>query len=475
MKSALIKPVILCGGSGTRLWPLSRKDFPKQFVPLIDNKSLLQLTFERMRAVSVNMLTVGAEEHRFLLQDAAESATVRASHILEPVGRNTAPAMAAAAILSNQDDLLLFAPADHYLPDTKGFADTIWQGISAALAGHIVAFGVSPSFPSTAYGYIGKGEILPDGHACKVIRFTEKPDPVAARDLMQSGHLWNTGILLVKAAVLLKALAKHAPDILESCRKACSNITADGSFIHLDGHEFSACRSESIDYAVLEKHDSVAVLPYSSAWSDVGSWNAMATLVFPDDEGNRLHGQAHALQASGTFIHAPHRPVVAVGTKNLFIVDSPDALLVADENHMEKIKDVVTYLHGLGLPQAIANRLSTRPWGAYETTDSGEGFRVKRITVKPGGKLSLQTHRQRAEHWIVVRGTAKVTRGIETFMVSENQSTFIPLGVRHRLENPGDTTLELIEVQSGSYLGEDDIVRFEDIYDRADAPLHKES
>jgi len=465
MSTPTILPVILCGGNGTRLWPLSRKSFPKQFVPLVDGKSLLQLTFERMRYLSDTVMTVGAEEHRFFLQEGAVAAQVKARHILEPVGRNTAPAMAVAALNAHDDDLLLFAPADHFIPDNQAFIDTVQKGISAAMAGNIVTFGVTPAFPSTAYGYIAKSAALPDGCAFKVDRFMEKPNSDTAQSLFLSGYLWNAGIFLVRADVLLEALAEHAPDILDSCRAATVKGD-DGLFTYLNDDAFKLCRSESIDYAVLEKHSAVAVVPFNNKWSDVGSWNAVADMDNTDSDGNSTHGQGHVLDAKNTFVHAPHRPVVALGTNDLLIVDTPDAVLVVAKTHVEQVKNVVLYLESRGVSQATVNRSVTRPWGMYDSMDCGERFQVKRITVKPGAKLSLQMHYQRAEHWIVVKGTAKVTREDETFLVTENQSTYIPLGKAHRLENPGKTPLELIEVQSGSYLGEDDIVRFEDSYGR---------
>ncbi|MDQ9169898.1 mannose-1-phosphate guanylyltransferase/mannose-6-phosphate isomerase [Oxalobacteraceae bacterium R-40] len=467
MSNSPITPVILCGGSGTRLWPLSRKAFPKQFVPLVDNKSLLQLTFERMRHVSNKVLTVAAEEHRFFLQEAAEAAKANVQHILEPVGRNTAPAMAIAALFVRPDDLLLFAPADHYIPDSEAFAATVQKGMTAAQAGNIVTFGIAPTFPSTAYGYIAQGLPLSGGQAFRVKRFVEKPDAATAQRLLLDEHLWNAGIFLVKAKVLLAALAEHAPDILKSCKEAVAAENDDGNFIRLNKEVFAACRSESIDYAVMEKHEAVAVVPYVGKWSDVGSWNAVAELSQADEDGNRIQGQGHLLHAKKTFVHASHRPVIALGTEDMIIVDTPDAVLVATSRYVEKVKDVVAQLERQNVAEATTHRRTVRPWGMYDSVDMGERFQVKRITVKPGAQLSLQMHHHRAEHWIVVKGTAKVTRGEETFLVTENQSTYIPLGTVHRLENPGKTALEMIEVQSGSYLGEDDIVRFEDTYGRA--------
>jgi len=462
-----IRPVVLCGGSGTRLWPLSRKALPKQFVPLVGSKSLLQLTLERLSALSKQVICVTAEEHRFLVQESMEAASIEGHEVLEPVARNTAAAMAAAALLVDADELLLFAPADHHVPDAQAFAATIQQGADAARAGHIVTFGVVPTFPSTAYGYIQPGAELPDAEGRQVARFVEKPAADRAQAmLLEGGYLWNAGIFLVRAGTLIEALREHAPDILAACQKAVAASSTDGSFIRLDRIAFEACRSESIDYAVLEKHDKVAVIPFAGAWSDVGSWNAVAGLQPADEAGNRASGRAVMLHAKNTFVHAPLRPVVALGTEDLVVVDTQDAVLVARADCVEQVKDVVALMTRDGHSEATEHRRVARPWGAYDSIDHGERFQVKRLTVKPGAKLSLQMHHHRAEHWVVVKGTAKVTRGDDTLLVQENESVYIPLGTVHRLENPGKVMLEVIEVQSGSYLGEDDIVRYEDTYGR---------
>lgn len=470
---AAICPIVLCGGSGTRLWPLSRKALPKQFVPLVGNKSLLQLTLERLAHIGTQVGCVASEEHRFLVQEAMDAAVVKGPQVLEPVGRNTAAAMAVAALLAAPDDLLLFAPADHHVPDADLFARTVRQGVEAAQAGYIVTFGVVPTFPSTAYGYIQPGADL-DGQAGRTVaRFVEKPPADRAQAMvLDGGYLWNAGIFLVRASTLIDALRTHAPDILASCQKAVAGRKPDGSFVRLDAAAFEACRSDSIDYAVLEKHDKVAVIPFAGAWSDVGSWNAVAQLQPADAGGNRASGHAVLLQASNTFVHAPVRPVVALGTEDLVIVDTQDAVLVARTDCVEQVKDVVALLTANGHSEATQHRRVARPWGAYDSVDNGERFQVKRLTVKPGAKLSLQMHHHRAEHWVVVKGTAKVTRGDETLLVQENESVYIPLGTVHRLENPGKVMLEVIEVQSGSYLGEDDIVRYEDTYGRV-APLQR--
>ena len=470
----LIIPVILCGGSGTRLWPLSRKSFPKQFVPLIDNKSLLQLTLERVAQVNGDstapeVICVAAEDHRFLVAEAMQSAKVKGSIILEPVARNTAPAMALAALQAQPQDLLLFCPSDHHIPDAQAFATMVQQGCHAARAGAIVTFGVVPSFPSTAYGYIEQGVPGGDG-SFGVARFIEKPHADKAQALILQGNvLWNAGIFLAQASTLLEALQQHAADILQSCQLAMAQAGQDQQFVRPEPAAFAACRYESIDYAVLERHEQVAVVPFAGAWSDVGSWNAVADLSPADEQGNRIDGHGLAVQSQRTYIHAPHRVVVALGTQDLLIIDTPDALLVVASSHAEQVKGVVAQLEARQSPQASLHRKVARPWGWYDSIDCGERFQVKRLTVRPGAKLSLQMHHHRAEHWIVVKGTALVTRGDEEILLSENQSTYIPLGVKHRLENPGKTDLEMIEVQSGSYLGEDDIVRFEDTYGRVAA------
>jgi mannose-1-phosphate guanylyltransferase/mannose-6-phosphate isomerase len=462
-----IHPVVLCGGSGTRLWPLSRKALPKQFAPLIDGKSLLQLTLERLRVLNDKITCVASDDHRFLVQEALDAAKVSGHQILEPMGRNTAAAMAVSALLAEPDDLLLFAPADHHIPDAEAFAKTVRAGVPAALSGQIVTFGIVPTFPSTAYGYIEAGAALEGSDGNSVKRFVEKPTADVAQSLLlKGGYFWNAGIFLVRAGTLIDALREQAPDILAACQKATDSTVPDGNFVRLNREAFAACRSESIDYAVLEKHKNIAVVKFEGAWSDVGSWNAVANLYPADDAGNRLNGKASALNARNTFVHAPLRPVVALGTEDLIIVDTQDAVLVASVAYAEQVKDVVAMLNREGRTEAIEHRRVARPWGAYDGVDSGERFQVKRLTVKPGAKLSLQMHHHRAEHWVVVKGTALVTRDDETVMVRENESVYIPLGTVHRLENPGKVMLEVIEVQSGAYLGEDDIVRYDDTYGR---------
>jgi len=396
--------------------------------------------------------------------------------LLEPAGRNTAAAMALAALQArgdgSADPLLLFCPADHHIPDAAAFAAMVQRGVPAAQAGAIVTFGVVPSFPSTAYGYIQQGAARVDG-SFSVARFIEKPKADSAQALLLQGDvLWNAGIFLTRASVLLAALGAHAADIMARCQAAMATAVTEPApgqgmcFVRPDREAFLACRSQSIDYAVMEHHRDVAVVPFVGQWSDVGSWNAVADLTPADEAGNRIDGQGHTLSARNTYIHAPERTVVALGTQDLLIIDTPDALLVAQRDHAEQVKDVVAHLENAKLPQATLHRRVARPWGWYDSLDTGERFQVKRIGVKPGASLSLQKHHHRAEHWIVVQGTAEVTKGNEVFLLSENQSTYIPIGEVHRLRNPGKLDLEMIEVQSGSYLGEDDIVRLEDNYGR---------
>lgn len=473
MENLPITPVILCGGSGTRLWPLSRKSFPKQFVPLIDNKSLLQLTLERVsrfardEASSAScIICVAAEEHRFLVSDAMHAASLSGTIILEPAARNTAAAMALAALAARPEDLLLFCPADHHIPDASAFAAIVEQGMIAANGGAIVTFGIVPSFPSSAYGYIRQGQARTD-QSHEVVQFIEKPTVEIAQALILQGDvLWNAGIFLVRASVLLESLRKHASDILEGCEQAMHSATGDAMFLRPDADAFVSCRPESIDYAVMEHEHNIAVVPFDGAWSDVGSWNAVSELAVADGRGNRIDGQGLAMDADDTYIHAPERLVVALGTQGLMVIDTPDALLVAASSHCEQVKQLVSMLEKRQDPEAAIHRKVARPWGWYDSIDAGERFQVKRIVVKPGAALSLQKHHHRAEHWVVVKGTAEVTRGDETFLLTENQSTYIPIGQLHRLANTGKTLLEMIEIQTGSYLGEDDIVRFEDTYGR---------
>lgn len=483
----MITPVILSGGSGTRLWPLSRKDFPKQFVPLINNKSLFEHTLTRLTDAGFNtdqIITVAAEQHRFLVAEAMDHAGVKGIVILEQTPRNTAAAMALAAQLTAQytsrlaehqhqpSDLLLFCPADHHIPDAKSFVRTVHEGAEQARAGAIVTFGITPSYPATAYGYIEQGEQLA-GLARKVNRFIEKPAEGLAKSLVLSGdNLWNSGIFLVRADEILSALELHAPEILSRCVSAMASAESEAissaiEFIRPAAKPLDACPASSIDYAVMQSHDNSVVVPFEGQWSDVGSWDTLAALTEPDENENRIKGQGQAHHSSATYIHAPERPVIALGTNDLLIIDTADAVLVASRQYAEQVRAIVKELERNNIPEAVAHRKVARPWGWYDTVNKGENYRVKHIGVKPGASLSLQKHEHRTEHWIVVKGTAEVTRGDDVFTLAENQSIYIPKGEIHRLKNPGTSELEMIEVQSGEYLGEDDIIRLDDKYGRS--------
>ena len=471
-----IQAVILCGGSGTRLWPLSRKAYPKPFVPMVDNKCLLQLTIERLTTLNANgVWAVGAEDHRFLITECFSAAGCLGTVLLEPQARNTAAAIALAAVyagLDGQDPMMLFCPADHHIPNVEAFLQSVQRGVAAADAGYVVTLGVLPTHPSTAYGYIKTGSAFSE-HINLAQQFVEKPDATTATQLLLAGNcLWNAGIFLAKASVIREAMNAHAPDILSSCEQACAEsqteYTANNHrFVRPEAQAFERCRSESFDIAVMELNEKTAVVPFVGQWSDVGSWRAVADLHPADAAGNRVSGKGYLSHSINTFVCAPSRPVVALGVENLLIIDTPDALLVAHRDQAEAVKDVVSHLDQLGIEQAVMHRRVARPWGWYDTLETGARFQVKRIGVNPGASLSLQMHHHRAEHWIVVNGTAEVTCNDQVFLMTENQSTFIPLGATHRLKNPGLVELEMIEVQSGNYLGEDDIVRFEDTYGRA--------
>jgi len=462
-----IVPVILCGGSGKRLWPLSRESFPKQFVPIIKGKSLLELAFNRANAISSNgkIYTVASEKHRFLINDISLKANISCLNILEPIAKNTAPAMALAALNASKDDILVFLPSDHHIPDNKAFVQAVHDGIPSAECGSFVTFGITPSHPHTGYGYIRVES--PKKMIQKVHSFFEKPNLNDAISFVADGRFfWNSGIFLVKAGTLLDSLLHFAPDILETVERVVKFQRQEDNFIFLDKDIFRNCRSESIDYAVLEKHEEVCLVRYSGVWSDLGNWIAVNELNSKDKEGNSKIGNGKFFDCKSTYIHGAERLVVAAGLENLVIVDTKDALLVLNKDHVEKLKDLVENLKQIGLTEAIEHKYSKRPWGEFNVIDEGYGFKVKRIIVKPGGCLSLQSHKHRAEHWVVVQGIASVTCNSKTFTLSKNESTFIPINVKHRLENPGNIPLEIIEVQSGDYLDEDDIERFQDSYGR---------
>jgi mannose-1-phosphate guanylyltransferase/mannose-6-phosphate isomerase len=469
-----IYPVVLSGGSGTRLWPLSRESCPKQFLPLLKGKSPFQATLARLRGIEGLQppLIVTSQEHRFLVLDQLKSAGVTPLGVyLEPCGRNTAPAAAVAAISLLSDDpdaLMLVLPADHDIADEGAFRRAVAAGAAAAQAQWLVVFGVEARWPETGFGYIERGEPLAGLPGChRVANFVEKPEvEIATRHIASGRHYWNSGIFLFSAARYVSELRRLQPDLESVCQDAAGGLVEDHGCCRIDAKAFERCRSISIDYAVLEHTDAAAVVPADFRWSDIGSWNALWDSAEKDTRGNVIQGDVHASGVSNSIIHATHRMVVGIGVEDLVIVETPDALLVANRRHAQCVREAVERLKTQGRPECSVHRVVHRPWGHYEDVSAGERFRVKKITVKPGGKLSLQLHHHRAEHWVVVRGTARVTRGEEIVLLTENQSTYIPVGMRHRLENPGKIPLEIIETQSGAYLSEDDIVRIEDVYHR---------
>ena len=466
-------PVILSGGSGTRLWPLSRESHPKQFLPLLGEHSLLQMTWLRLRGLpgADAPLVVANEEHRFLVAEQLRLVGATPSAlILEPVGRNTAPAIAVAALqamATGEDPVLLVLPSDHVIADEAGFRQSILAALPAAEAGSLVTFGVVPTSPETGYGYISAAA----GEGVRAVRcFVEKPDKFTAKQYVASGeYFWNSGMFAFRASRYLEELAKTQPRMVELARQSLEKATRDADFLRLDRESFAACPADSIDYAVMEKTDSAAILPIDVGWNDVGSWSALWSVIEQDGDGNAHRGDVIARGCRNTLAISDKRLVALIGLSDVVVVDTDDAVLVAHKDRVQEVKDIVATLKQEQRPQATWHRKVYRPWGSYDGIDSGERFQVKRIVVKPGAALSLQMHHHRAEHWIVVKGTAQVTCGDKVFLLGENESTFIPLGSKHRLENPGKQPLELIEVQSGSYLGEDDIVRFEDVYGRSPA------
>lgn len=470
----LVRPVVLCGGSGSRLWPLSRSLHPKQLLPLHAEQTMLQATVGRTRGSQfLQPIIVAGEEHRFLVREQLAAMSVEtAAIILEPEGRNTAAAIALACHFEARvrpDQLMLFMPADHAIGDTEAFASAVRSGIAAARAGRIVTFGIPPTRPETGYGYIEAGDRLADfPDVQELLRFVEKPDHRTAETYMSSGrHLWNGGIFLLRASKLISELDAHAPDIAGACEAAIAGLGDDGDFLRPSREHFLACRSTSIDYAVMEKTDSAAVVPVDMRWSDVGSWDALWEISRRDENSNVLSGDVLAVECSGCLIRSESETTVAaLGTTDLVIVATRDAVLVSPRDRAQDVKAVVDALNEAGVDKQRLHPRMHRPWGSYETVDRGAGFQTKRIIVNPGEKLSLQMHRQRSEHWVVVAGTARVTVGNEVRTLGENESTFVPMGVPHRLENPGEIPLHVVEVQCGAYLGEDDIVRFDDMYGR---------
>ncbi len=478
-----LQPVVLSGGSGTRLWPLSREAYPKQFLPLATEHTLFQDTLRRLEGLDgvelADPLVVCNEAHRFLVAEQLRLLEQNpASIILEPVGRNTAPALTVAAMMAvrdGADPVLIVMPADHFISEENEFQAAVARGHALAAAGAVVTFGIVPTSPETGYGYILKGEPRSGGAgACALRAFVEKPDEKTARGYLDNGnYLWNSGIFMMRASVWLDLVRRFRPDIADACRNSFGNGMQDGDFYRVEAGGFRDCPSDSIDYAVMERLADGAdgpveavVLPLSAGWSDVGAWSALWELKDSDGAGNVIEGDVVTQDAGGNLLIARHRLLAAVGVNNLVVVETPDAVLVADRDRAQDVKAMAERLKGERRRECQFHRRVHRPWGDYEPVDEGDRYQVKRLRVKPGATLSLQMHHHRAEHWVVVRGTAKVTRGDEVLLLSENESVYIPLGCRHRLENPGSIPLEVIEVQSGSYLGEDDIVRFEDDYNR---------
>ena len=464
-------PVILCGGTGSRLWPLSREAFPKQFLSLTGNQTMLQATALRLEGLPEVQapILVCNESHRFAAAEQLQEVNRAAQSILlEPCARNTAPAIALAAMAAvenGEDPLLLVLPADHVVADKAAFQQAVAAATPLAESGHLVTFGIVPACAETGYGYIRSGDSLEGGWT--VAEFVEKPDlPTAEKYLASGEYNWNSGMFLFRASRYLEELGQYQPEILESCRAAFTGAVRDLDFTRVDAALFARCPSDSVDYAVMEKTETAAVVPMQAGWSDVGSWSALWELAEKDENDNLLQGDVLAEDASGCLVHGGDRLIGVLGVQDLIVVDTDDALMVADKSRVQDVKKLVQQLKQSERSEAENHRKVFRPWGYYDSIDAGPRFQVKRIVVKPGCQLSLQMHHHRAEHWIVVRGTAKVTRGEDQLLLTENESTFIPLGVVHRLENPGAIPLELIEVQSGSYLGEDDIVRFEDQYGR---------
>lgn len=475
-------PIIMSGGTGSRLWPLSRQLNPKQFLPLADpSMSMLQSTIARLSGLDTDLpRLICNEEHRFLAAEQLRTLGMEGAQILlEPAGRNTAPAVALAALLAcegGNDPVLLILAADHLVEDQAAFHHSINSALPYAEAGKLVNFGVVPTHPETGYGYIQKG--APDGESggYQVKRFVEKPDLETAKDYINSGDFfWNSGMFMFRASRYLEELGKFRPDILEACRTAVAHCEQDMHFIRVDEAAFMACPSDSIDYAVMERTTDAIMVPLDAGWSDIGSWSALWDVSEKDGSGNVLKGDVISHDSRNNYVHADHRLVATVGLEDLVIVETKDAVLVAHRSQAQEVKRIVDKLKLDGRGEHLNHREVYRPWGVYDSIDNGQRYQVKRITVKPGAKLSVQMHHHRAEHWIVVSGTARVTNGEETYMVTENQSTYIPIGQVHSLENPGIIPLELIEVQSGSYLGEDDIVRFADNYGRVSTSEQKAS
>ncbi|MGO4573847.1 mannose-1-phosphate guanylyltransferase/mannose-6-phosphate isomerase [Microvirga sp. 2TAF3] len=469
-----ITPVLLSGGTGSRLWPLSRQSYPKQLLSLIEDETLLQQTARRVadKALFSELIVVANADHRFVIAEQLRAIGMERSQIvLEPVGRNTAPAAAVAALLATRNDpeaILLLMPADHSIGNVDAFHLALQTGCKAARNDSFVLFGIKPTTPATGYGYIHVGgPALENFDIRQVLGFVEKPDLATAESYLKSGdYAWNSGIFMLPAQRFLDELNRLEPDMLKACKKAIAAARTDLDFLRLDADAFAQARDISIDYAIMERTENAVVVPSSFPWSDIGTWSALWEMESKNDEGSVVLGEAVAIGAKDCYIRSEGPLVAALGVENLVIVATPDAVLVTTKEHDQDVKLLVDRLKATGHEAATQTMRVHRPWGFYQQVHYGERFQVKRITVKPGAKLSLQKHFHRAEHWIVVNGTALVTRDNEQILLRENESAYLPLGCVHRLENPGHLPLNLIEVQSGAYLGEDDIVRFEDVYAR---------
>jgi len=477
----MLIPVVLSGGSGTRLWPLSRELYPKQLLSLVGKGTMLQETLARLNGVAdlSAPIVVCNESHRFLVAEQLRQVkTIASAILLEPVGRNTAPAVAVAALAAlsaaenNTDPVLLVLPADHVIRDVAKFQAAVQIGLKAAEAGQLVTFGVVPNKPETGYGYIRRGEGA--GPQYPVAQFVEKPNLKTAEEYVASGmYYWNSGMFMFRARAFLDELKQHAPEMHDACLAAFNGAKRDLDFTRLPKEEFGACPSDSIDYAVMEKTRKAVVVPLDAGWSDVGSWSALHEAIPADEAGNVSIGDVLVSDSHGCYLHSTSRLVATVGLKDHVVIETKDAVMVAPRERVQDVKNLVNELKKQGRYETSLHREVFRPWGSYDSIDSGERFQVKRLVVNPGAQLSLQLHHHRAEHWIVVSGTAQITCDDKVFLLEENQSTYIPLGSKHRIDNPGKIPLHIIEVQSGTYLGEDDIVRFQDVYGRqADKPTN---